>query len=69
MTQIKKTDGLFHRVNAFGQYFGHIKASDLVLVDHSGAIVRGNRTVNKAAFVIHEAVHRARSDVTCAVHT
>ncbi|KAG0985182.1 hypothetical protein G6F29_004223 [Rhizopus arrhizus] len=56
-------------VNAFGQYFGHIKASDLILVDHSGSIVRGQYTVNKAAFVIHEAVHRARSDVICAVHT
>ncbi|CAO3617589.1 unnamed protein product [Mucor hiemalis] len=56
-------------VNAFGQYFGHIKASDLILVDHTGAIVRGNYTVNKAAFVIHAAIHTARSDVICAVHT
>ncbi|KAG2215553.1 hypothetical protein INT46_000359 [Mucor plumbeus] len=56
-------------VNAFGQYFGHIKASDLILVDHSGAIVRGQYTVNKAAFVIHAAIHEARQDVTCAVHT
>ncbi|RCH84527.1 hypothetical protein CU098_006681 [Rhizopus stolonifer] len=56
-------------VNAFGQYFGHIKASDLILVDHSGSIVRGQKTVNKAAFVIHEAIHRSRPDVICAVHT
>ncbi|KAG2232745.1 hypothetical protein INT48_001099, partial [Thamnidium elegans] len=56
-------------VNAFGQYFGHIKASDLILVDHTGAIVRGTYSVNKAAFVIHAAVHEARPDVTCAVHT
>ncbi|KAI9468082.1 MAG: class II aldolase/adducin N-terminal [Benjaminiella poitrasii] len=56
-------------VNAFGQYFGHIKASDLILVDHTGFIVRGNYTVNKAAFVIHAAIHQARSDVICAVHT
>lgn len=59
----------YDRVNAFGQYFGHIKASDLVLVDHTGSIVRGNYTVNRAAFVIHAAVHEARPDVTCAVHT
>lgn len=58
-----------NRVNAFGQYFGHIKASDLILVDHQGAIVRGNRPVNKAAFVIHAAIHHARTDVICAVHT
>ncbi|ORX59638.1 arad-like aldolase/epimerase [Hesseltinella vesiculosa] len=56
-------------VNPFGMYFGHIKASDLVLVDHEGSIVRGNRFVNKAAFVIHGSIHTARSDVVCAVHT
>jgi hypothetical protein len=56
-------------VNRFGQYFGHIKASDLILVDHEGAIVRGNYTVNKAAFVIHAAIHGARDDVICAAHT
>lgn len=56
-------------VNALGQYFGHIKASDLILVDHEGKIVRGNRLVNKAAFMIHGAIHQGRSDVICAVHT
>ncbi|KAI8078728.1 class II aldolase/adducin N-terminal [Halteromyces radiatus] len=56
-------------VNAFGQHFGTIKASDLVLVDHDGNIVRGNRFVNKAAFVIHGTIHAARQDVQCAVHT
>ncbi|KAI7875325.1 arad-like aldolase/epimerase [Lichtheimia hyalospora FSU 10163] len=56
-------------VNPFGKYFGHIKASDLILVDHEGKIVRGTTTVNKAAFMIHGAIHQARSDVICAVHT
>ncbi|KAI9312439.1 class II aldolase/adducin N-terminal [Dichotomocladium elegans] len=56
-------------VNRFGQYFGHIKASDLILVDHDGKIVRGNATVNKAAFMIHGAIHAARPDVICAAHT
>ncbi|KAI8341032.1 class II aldolase/adducin N-terminal [Chlamydoabsidia padenii] len=56
-------------VNAMGQHFGTIKASDLILLDHEGNIVRGNRLVNKAAFMIHEAIHRARPDAVCAVHT
>ncbi|KAI8368055.1 class II aldolase/adducin N-terminal [Blakeslea trispora] len=56
-------------VNPFRHYFGHIKASDLILVDHEGAIVRGKYPVNKAAFIIHAAIHKARPDVTCAVHT
>jgi ribulose-5-phosphate 4-epimerase/fuculose-1-phosphate aldolase len=41
----------------------------LVLLDHEGNIVRGNRLVNKAAFMIHGAVHQARPDAVCAVHT
>lgn len=56
-------------VNYFGQSFSQIRASDLVLCDHSGAIVRGTKTVNKAAFVIHSAIHEARPDAVCAVHT
>ncbi|KAF7729753.1 hypothetical protein EC973_003831 [Apophysomyces ossiformis] len=56
-------------VNALGQYFGHIKASDLILVDLNGNIVRGRSVVNKAAFVIHANVHQTRKDVVCAVHT
>ncbi|KAI8582202.1 hypothetical protein K450DRAFT_171197 [Umbelopsis ramanniana AG] len=55
-------------VNYFGQSFSQVRASDLVLCDHSGAIVRGNQTVNKAAFVIHSAIHEGRPDATCAVH-
>ncbi|KAM3586909.1 hypothetical protein VKS41_001958 [Umbelopsis sp. WA50703] len=56
-------------VNYFGQSFSQVRASDLVLCDHSGAIVRGNKTVNKAAFVIHSAIHEGRPDAVCAVHT
>ncbi|KAI9273702.1 class II aldolase/adducin N-terminal [Sporodiniella umbellata] len=56
-------------VNRFGQHFSQIKASDLILVDKTGCIVRGQHTVNRAAFVIHEAIHTARPDVICAVHT
>jgi ribulose-5-phosphate 4-epimerase/fuculose-1-phosphate aldolase len=55
-------------VNYFCQSFSQVRASDLVLCDHSGAIVRGNHTVNKAAFVIHSAIHEGRPDAICAVH-
>ena len=40
-------------VNPFGKYFGAVRASDLVLVDHSGEVVEGNGPVNRAAFAIH----------------
>jgi ribulose-5-phosphate 4-epimerase/fuculose-1-phosphate aldolase len=56
-------------VNPFGQYFGHIRASDLILVDSAGHVVEGTGLVNQAAFAIHAAIHQARPDVVAAAHT
>ncbi|MER7769236.1 class II aldolase/adducin family protein [Kitasatospora sp. NPDC096140] len=55
-------------VNPFGMPFGMIKASDLLLVDHEGTLLHGNRPVNRAAFVIHSQVHAARPDAVAAAH-
>jgi len=55
-------------VNPFGMYFGHIRASDLILVSHEGEVVEGDRPVNAAAFTIHSQVHKARPDVVSAAH-
>jgi ribulose-5-phosphate 4-epimerase/fuculose-1-phosphate aldolase len=56
-------------VNPFGMNFRHIRASDLILVDHEGNVVYGTRAVNRAAFVIHSAIHEARPDATAAAHS
>jgi ribulose-5-phosphate 4-epimerase/fuculose-1-phosphate aldolase len=55
-------------VNSFGMNFRHVRASDLILVDHEGNVVYGTRAVNRAAFVIHAAIHEARPDVVAAAH-
>ncbi|MGB3512385.1 MAG: class II aldolase/adducin family protein [Microcoleaceae cyanobacterium] len=55
-------------VNPLGMYFGHIRVSDLLLVNHQGEVVKGNRPVNKAAFAIHSQIHSARPDVNAAAH-
>jgi ribulose-5-phosphate 4-epimerase/fuculose-1-phosphate aldolase len=55
-------------VNPFGMYFGHIRASDLILVNHEGQVVEGRHPVNRAAFAIHSQVHAARPDVVAAAH-
>jgi len=55
-------------VNPFGVSFRHMRVSDLVLVDHSGDVVYGGRPVNRAAFVLHSAIHQARPDVMAAAH-
>src|SRR5213595_3190699 len=55
-------------VNPFGVYFGQIRVSDLILVDHAGEVIEGNHPVNTAAFAIHSRVHAARPDVVAAAH-
>ncbi len=56
-------------VNPFGLQFSQVSADDLALVNHKGELVDGWPVVNFAAFCIHGAIHEARPDVHCAVHT
>ena len=48
-----------------------MKASDLIQVNHEGAVIAGgpNRLLNAAAFMIHSAIHAARPEVICAAHS
>jgi len=60
-------------INPFGMLFEHMTASALVRIDRTGAIVDqhvppGTR-VNPAGFNIHSAVHMARHDLTCVIHS
>lgn len=56
-------------LNPFGMNFKHIRVSDLICVDHTGEVVVGDATVNRAAFAIHSQVHAARPDVIAAAHS
>ena len=55
-------------VNPLGVHFAHIKASDLVRVDHTGNIVEGSSPINNAAFAIHSRIHMARPGVNAVAH-
>ena len=58
-------------INAFGLLWDEISASTLVKITLEGDIVddpTGNG-INRAGYVIHGAVHRARPDVDCVMHT
>jgi len=55
-------------VNPLAVHFAHIKASDLVRVDHKGNILEGNSLINNAAFAIHSRIHIARPDVKAVAH-
>lgn len=58
-------------VNPFGISFNHIRKSDLLRIDYDGKVLEGGKfkLVNRAAVLIHAAVHKAREDVVCAAHT
>lgn len=56
-------------VNPFGMHFGHIRSSDLIRVDESGAVIEGDGVLNVSAYAIHSAIHQARPDVIAAAHT
>ena len=56
-------------VNPFGLSFDLIRVSDLICVDHNGAVVEGDWPVNQAAFAIHSQIHQARPDAVAAAHT
>jgi ribulose-5-phosphate 4-epimerase/fuculose-1-phosphate aldolase len=56
-------------VNPFGLYFGHVRVSDLLLVDHDGTVVAGEGTVNPAGYAIHSRIHAAHPEIVAAAHT
>jgi ribulose-5-phosphate 4-epimerase/fuculose-1-phosphate aldolase len=57
-------------INPFGRLYRDITASSLVKIDLDGNIVGESRwPINPAGFVIHGAVHRARPEVNCVLHT
>jgi ribulose-5-phosphate 4-epimerase/fuculose-1-phosphate aldolase len=57
-------------INPYGLMFEEITASSLVKVDAHGAKVDDSPfEVNPAGFVIHSAVHGARRDAGCVLHT
>lgn len=58
-------------VNPFGVAWPLLKASDLIRVDASGTVVEGGpvKLLNKAAYMIHHAVHSARPEVNCVAHS
>lgn len=57
-------------INPFGLWYSEVTASNLVKIDLEGNTVgRSEFPVNKAGFVIHSAIHAARPDAHCIMHT
>ncbi|MGQ0619417.1 MAG: class II aldolase/adducin family protein [Panacagrimonas sp.] len=57
-------------INPYGWMFEEITASSLVKIDLSGAKVMDSpHDINPAGFTIHSAIHEAREDAQCVMHT
>ena len=57
-------------INPYGVFFDEITASSLVKIDLHGRKVEDSPfPVNPAGFVIHSAIHAARHDARCVLHT
>ncbi len=57
-------------INPFGLWYSEVTASNLVKIDLDGnTIGKSEWPVNKAGFIIHSAIHAARSDAHCVMHT
>lgn len=72
--RVPDEDGAF-LINAYGMMYEEITASSLIKVDHAGAVLSKpdfgdlGYGVNKAGYVIHSAIHAARPEVACVIHT
>ena len=59
-------------INLYGLLYREITASSLVKIDIEGNILWKPDTdygINKSGYVIHGAIHRARPEVRCVIHT
>ena len=57
-------------INPYGLMFDEISASSLVKVDeHCNKVIESAFPVNPAGFTIHSAIHAARADAVCVLHT
>lgn len=58
-------------INPYGLRFDEVTAGNLVTVDLEGNILRDTygAGINRAGFTIHSAVHAARTEIHCVLHT
>ena len=59
-------------INLYGLLYKEITTSSLVKIDLDGNILSKPPTdygINKSGYVIHGAIHEARTDVNCVIHT
>ncbi|QGZ64661.1 class II aldolase/adducin family protein [Paraburkholderia acidisoli] len=62
-------------INAYGMLYEEVTASSLIKIDIAGNIlgkplfVGADYGINRAGYVIHGAIHEAKPELTCVIHT
>ena len=56
-------------INQFGLRYDEVTASNLLEIDLEGNIVSGEGDINYTGYIIHGAVHKARREINCVMHT
>jgi len=62
-------------INPYGMLYEEISASSLIKIDYEGNVVLKpdfpgtDYGVNRAGFVIHSAIHKAKHEIACVAHT
>ena len=56
-------------INSFGLRYDEITASNLVEVTPEGKVINSDSAINDTGYIIHGAIHQARKDITCVMHT
>ena len=65
---VEGADELF-LLNRFGPHWSEMSPDDILAINLDGQLVSGSGQWERTAFVIHRAVHRARADARCVLHT
>ena len=67
--RVPGTDDQF-LINEFGLGYDEVTASNLVKINLDGKVLdEGDHRINIPGYIIHSAVHAARHDVSCVMHT
>ncbi|MGA1598983.1 MAG: class II aldolase/adducin family protein [bacterium] len=57
-------------INPFGVRYDELRASDLIRIDIDGnQLSESDWPVNRAGYLIHSTIHKARADLHCVLHT
>jgi ribulose-5-phosphate 4-epimerase/fuculose-1-phosphate aldolase len=69
-TRVPGEDGAF-LINPYGMLYEQMHASCFIKIDIDGKVLFNptDYEVNQAGYVIHSAIHRARHEVDCVIHT